>query len=81
MTRPLSVGITMDDPAGVGPEIVCRALADLSPSNRAQMIVFGTKPILERANALTSAGPPAPPPISYARLPFQRPNQLRWFAC
>ena len=56
MTRPLSVGITMGDPAGVGPEIVCRALADLSPSDRAQMIVFGTKSILERANALTGAG-------------------------
>jgi 4-hydroxy-L-threonine phosphate dehydrogenase PdxA len=61
MTRPLSVGITMGDPAGVGPEIVCRALADLSPSNRAQMIVFGTKSILERANALTGAAPTSGP--------------------
>ena len=53
MTRPSSVGITMGDPAGVGPEIVCRALADLSPADRAGIVVFGTKSILERANKLT----------------------------
>ncbi len=46
----------MGDPAGVGPEIVCRALADLSPADRAAIVVFGTKSILERANKLTSAG-------------------------
>lgn len=56
MTRWPSVGITMGDPAGVGPEIVCRALADLSPADRAGIVVFGTKSILERANRLTSAG-------------------------
>jgi 4-hydroxythreonine-4-phosphate dehydrogenase len=55
MTRPLSIGITMGDPAGVGPEIVCRALADLSPADRAEIVVFGTKSILERANALAGA--------------------------
>ena len=56
MTRPSSVGITMGDPAGVGPEIVCRALADLSPADRAGIVVFGTKSILERANKLTGVG-------------------------
>jgi 4-hydroxythreonine-4-phosphate dehydrogenase len=55
MTRLSSVGITMGDPAGVGPEIVCRALADLSPADRAGIVVFGTKSILERANELTRA--------------------------
>jgi 4-hydroxythreonine-4-phosphate dehydrogenase len=45
----------MGDPAGVGPEIVCRALADLSPADRAGIVVFGTKSILERANELTRA--------------------------
>src|SRR5664280_1382326 len=55
MTRRPSVGITMGDPAGVGPEIVCRALADLSPADRAGIVVFGTKSILERANELTGA--------------------------
>ena len=46
----------MGDPAGVGPEIVCRALADLLPANRAGIVVFGTKSILERANKLTGVG-------------------------
>ena len=45
----------MGDPAGVGPEIVCRALADLSPADRVGIVVFGTKSILERANKLTGA--------------------------
>ena len=46
----------MGDPAGVGPEIVCRALADLSSADRAGIVVFGTKSILERANKLTGVG-------------------------
>ena len=46
----------MGDPAGVGPEIVCRALAELSPADRAGIVVFGTKSILERANKLTGVG-------------------------
>lgn len=53
MTRRPNVGITMGDPAGIGPEIVCRALADLSPADRAGIVVFGTKSILERANELS----------------------------
>lgn len=56
MARVGSIGITMGDPAGVGPEIICRALADLSPSGRAGVVVFGTKAVLDRANELTGAG-------------------------
>ena len=56
MTRPASVGITMGDPAGVGPESVCRARADLLPADRVGIVVFGTKSILERANKLTGVG-------------------------
>lgn len=50
------IGITMGDPAGVGPEIVCRALAHLSSADRAGVVVFGTQSILERANKLAGAG-------------------------
>ena len=46
------IGITMGDPAGVGAEIICRALADLSPSDRTDIVVFGTKAFLDRANKL-----------------------------
>lgn len=53
MAHPLRIGITMGDPAGVGPEIVCRALADLAPARRSEIIVFGSKIILDRASELT----------------------------
>ena len=39
----------MGVPAGIGPKIVCCALADLSPVDRAGIVVFGTKPILKCA--------------------------------
>lgn len=43
----------MGDPAGVGAEIICRALGDLAPSERREIVVFGTTSFLDRANALT----------------------------
>ncbi len=50
------IGITLGDPAGVGPEIICRALAELPPAQRATAVVFGTLSFLERANALVKTG-------------------------
>jgi len=47
-----NVGITMGDPSGVGPEIICKALADLPEVQRRATIVFGSRALLERANAL-----------------------------
>jgi 4-hydroxythreonine-4-phosphate dehydrogenase len=47
------IGITMGDPAGVGAEIICRALGDLAPSGRQEIVVFGSTSFLDRANALT----------------------------
>ncbi len=49
------IGITMGDPAGVGPEIICRALADLSPAERSKIVVFGDSTFLQRANELTQS--------------------------
>lgn len=46
------LGITMGDPAGVGPEIICKALASLPPESRADIQVFGSLEHLERANRL-----------------------------
>ena len=46
--RPV-IGITIGDPAGVGPEIVARAVADPSLGKMARMLVFGTATVLERA--------------------------------
>jgi 4-hydroxythreonine-4-phosphate dehydrogenase len=50
------LGITMGDPAGVGPEIICKALASLTPRQRARHWVFGNKDILRRADQLCGTG-------------------------
>jgi 4-hydroxythreonine-4-phosphate dehydrogenase len=50
------IGITMGDPAGIGAEIICRAVADLPDSERASARVFGTLSVLERANKLAGTG-------------------------
>ena len=56
MTSEPIIGITMGDPAGVGAEVICRALAELTPAERTRVVVFGTGRVLERANALVGAG-------------------------
>ncbi|MEP4885643.1 MAG: 4-hydroxythreonine-4-phosphate dehydrogenase PdxA [Alphaproteobacteria bacterium] len=47
-----SILITMGDPAGVGPEVICKALAELPAGERADIAVIGSRPVLERADAL-----------------------------
>jgi 4-hydroxy-L-threonine phosphate dehydrogenase PdxA len=39
----------MGDPAGVGVEIICRALGDLTPRERSEVMIFGTTSFLDRA--------------------------------
>lgn len=43
------IGITMGDPAGVGPEIAVRALADMSEADRAVTRIYGNLSTLEAA--------------------------------
>ncbi len=50
------LGITMGDPAGVGPEIVCKALASMPPPERARYTVYGSLEILRRADRLCATG-------------------------
>ena len=45
------IGITMGDPAGVGPEISVKALAEMSPHDRARTLIYGNRPTLEAAKA------------------------------
>lgn len=54
--RPL-IAIPMGDPAGIGPEIVLKALADEETSRIARPLVIGSKRVLQRA--LTYPGMPA----------------------
>ncbi|MFI0473745.1 4-hydroxythreonine-4-phosphate dehydrogenase PdxA [Halomonas sp. HMF6819] len=43
------IGITMGDPAGVGPEITIKALAEMTPEERSKTRVFGNLATLEAA--------------------------------
>lgn len=51
--RPREIGITMGDPAGVGPEIVARALGAMGADERDRTLVIGDRDVLARAMALT----------------------------
>jgi len=50
------VGITMGDPSGVGPEIICKALAALDADQRSATLVVGDPLFLHRANQLLGTG-------------------------
>ncbi|HET7838736.1 MAG TPA: 4-hydroxythreonine-4-phosphate dehydrogenase PdxA [Rectinemataceae bacterium] len=50
------IALTMGDPAGIGPEIVARALADRALRGTARFVVYGDARVMERAVALTGAG-------------------------
>ncbi len=51
----VEIGVTMGDPSGVGPEIICKALADLSAQERSQILVIGNISFLQRANEIVGA--------------------------
>jgi len=45
------IGITLGDPAGVGPEVTLKAVADMSAEDRAQTRIFGNLETLDRIAA------------------------------
>ncbi|MDZ4093902.1 MAG: 4-hydroxythreonine-4-phosphate dehydrogenase PdxA [Paracoccaceae bacterium] len=45
------IGITLGDPAGVGPEVTLKAVAEMSPADRAQTRIFGNLATLDAAAA------------------------------
>ncbi len=47
------IAITMGDPAGIGPEIVARTLADPGVAADARCVLFGDARVMERALAVT----------------------------
>ena len=49
------IAITMGDPAGIGPEIICRALNAMSAAERASALVVGDPAIFRRATASIGA--------------------------
>jgi len=50
------IGITMGDPSGVGPEIIVKALREMSADQRSASTVIGNLGLLERADRLVGAG-------------------------
>src|SRR5690606_5833414 len=46
----------MGDPAGVGPEIICKALAEMDAADCARVRVFGSRDTLARAAEIVGAG-------------------------
>ena len=49
------LAVTMGDPAGVGPEVIVRALADATVREGARPVVFGDRHVLDAATAVTGA--------------------------
>jgi len=56
MTAPAMLGITMGDPSGIGPEIIVKTLADMSPEERANSAVVGNLDLLRRADSVVGSG-------------------------
>ena len=54
MTKP--IGITMGEPAGVGPEIIVKSLSEMTPAQRAGYRVFGNRETLAAAETALRTG-------------------------
>ncbi|MDW5378102.1 4-hydroxythreonine-4-phosphate dehydrogenase PdxA [Halomonas sp. HP20-15] len=52
---PFAIAITMGDPAGIGPEIICRALAGMAAADRASTLLVGDIATFSRAAQLIDA--------------------------
>ncbi len=50
------IGITMGDPAGIGPEIIVKSLQQMTPERRSATAVIGNIGILGRADKMVGAG-------------------------
>jgi 4-hydroxythreonine-4-phosphate dehydrogenase len=50
------IGITMGDPAGIGPEVICKSLVAMPENERSATLVIGDRVFMERAARLVNAG-------------------------
>lgn len=51
----MTIGITMGDPCGVGPEICVKALTQMSPNDRARTRIYGNLATLQAAKAVVGS--------------------------
>ena len=56
MTQLPTIALTMGDPAGVGPEVILKALADPSLAGMAHWVVLGDRRVMEMAQEITGLG-------------------------
>jgi 4-hydroxythreonine-4-phosphate dehydrogenase len=49
------LAITMGDPAGIGAEVICKALMAMLPAERTSIVVVGSIPVLQRAAKVVDA--------------------------
>lgn len=56
MSAHAKVAVTLGDPAGVGPEVIVKALAGVSEAERASFVIVGNVEALERANRAADTG-------------------------
>ena len=46
------IGLTMGDPSGVGPEIICKAISELPTIERSSIVIIGNIDFMRKANEL-----------------------------
>lgn len=77
------LALTMGDPAGIGPEIILKALADSSLSAKCQIVVIGNRQLLQftyehllRQSSLTPNDLADPQSLSVLDIPFEGPISI-----
>jgi 4-hydroxythreonine-4-phosphate dehydrogenase len=67
----MRMGVTLGDPAGIGPELVAATLAPTADGEPTEgVVVYGDRGLVERAAAVVGVPPPAVELVDLTRLPF-----------
>ncbi len=70
------IAVTMGDPAGVGPEVLVKALADPEIVRLARWLVAGDPAVLDSAERLTGLRLPEPPTVNMVATPLSEPSRI-----
>jgi 4-hydroxythreonine-4-phosphate dehydrogenase len=71
-----TIAISMGDPAGIGPEVVVKALAELEISRLAQWIIVGNSSVLQSVESMTGLALQNPPDLRVVDLRQPHPSEL-----
>lgn len=78
MDRPIRLGITMGDPAGIGPEVVVKVFADPAVRSVPNLVVLGDAGYLRRAAEQLNVDFPCPAVSSCTPLEELPPGAVVW---